>query len=90
MSCTLKARQSVVVLIDPLVKKATGQRQAPKFSNKVDVFTDYDDGSKRFVATLNLEKLGWGTHIKRLCGRISEIYVLETPEDTKPEEAKTP
>lgn len=54
---------------------------APKFSNKVDVFTQCEDGTKRLVVTLHLERLGWGTHIKRLCGKISDIYILETSDD---------
>jgi hypothetical protein len=59
------------------VTRATTKQPAPKFSNQVDVFVDREDGTESLVATLNLDRLGWGTNIKRMCGKISDIYVME-------------
>jgi hypothetical protein len=64
------------------VTRATTKQPAPKFSSQVDVFVDREDGTERLVATLNLDKLGWGTNIKRMCGKISDIYVMENCDAT--------
>ena len=79
---TVQASCSVAILIQVSVAKHTICQPAPKFSNHVDVFAKSEYGTERLVANLNLEKLGWGTSIKRLCGRIRYIYVMEHPDDT--------
>ncbi len=88
VTSTAQASSSVAILIEieNLVARATKCQPAPKFSNHVDVFAKRECGTERLVANLNLEKLGWGTSIKRLCGRIRYIYVMEHPDETTSQE----
>ena len=72
----------VLNIRDPTVKRATSKQRAPKFFSHVDVFA-HCDGTERLVATLNLEKLGWAANFKRLCGQISEIYVMESADERR-------
>jgi hypothetical protein len=60
-----------------IVKRASKQ-PAPKWSSRVRIYEQSPD-SKRMIATLNLEKLDWLANIRRHCGLISEIYVMESP-----------
>ena len=64
-----------------LVARATSKQHAPRFLSQVDVFASQDDGTERLVTILNLDKLGWSTNIKRLVGQISDIYVIENPDE---------
>lgn len=86
VTSTAQASSSAAILIENLVARATKCQPAPKFSNHVDVFAKREYGTERLVANLNLEKLGWGTSIKRLCGRIRYIYVMEHPDETTSQE----
>ena len=70
-----------ILLSRYIVTRASSRQSAPKFFSQVDVFVNQDDGTERLVTTLNLDKLGWSTNIKRLVGKISDIYVIETPDD---------
>jgi hypothetical protein len=58
-----------------LVEKATNQKTAPKWGSRVSIYEE--SGSKRMIATLNLDKLHWKENFKRHCGLISQIYVME-------------
>ena len=52
----------------------------PRFSSRVDIYVD-EDGSQRkgFVGTVNLDRLGWATNVRRLLGGIDYLYVLDFP-----------
>lgn len=49
---------------------------APKWNSYVDIYVGEDE-TQRLAATLNLDKLGWATNLKRLCGKFSHIYVVD-------------
>lgn len=51
---------------------------APKWHSYVDIYVG-DEETKRLATTLNLDKLGWTTNLKRLCGKFSHIYVVASP-----------
>lgn len=51
-------------------------QSVPKWDSYVDIYIG-DEATKRLAATLNLDKLGWTTNMKRLCGKFSHIYVVE-------------
>lgn len=51
-------------------------QSVPKWDSYVDIYIG-DEETKRLAATLNLDKLGWTTNMKRLCGKFSHIYVVE-------------
>ncbi|MCJ1255263.1 hypothetical protein MMC24_003079 [Lignoscripta atroalba] len=57
----------------------------PKFGSRVDIYVD-EDGSQKakgFVATVNLDRLGWAANMKRHLGSISHLYVMELPDETR-------
>ena len=64
-----------------LARKATSRISAPKWSNRLDIYLDREDtDTKSLAATLNLDKLGWTTSLKRFCGSIREVWVMELPD----------
>lgn len=63
--------------------KFTSTQSAPKWSSHVPIYVDQDDTTKRLAATLDLGKLGWANNVMRLCGKYSQIVVMELP-DTQP------
>ncbi len=70
---------------EPIIKQPT-----PKWSSHAHIYVDTNSTEpgleieRRLVATVNLDKLGWTMKIKRLCGRRSEIYVMELPHQKDP------
>lgn len=67
------------VLASRVIKSQT----APKWRSYVDIYVGEEE-TKRLAATLNLDKLGWTTNMKRLCGKFSYIYVVEDDSRTSP------
>lgn len=59
------------------IEKATNQKTAPKWGSRVSIYEE--SGSKRMIATLNLDKLHWMENVKRHFGLINQIYVMELP-----------
>ncbi|KAL9099784.1 MAG: hypothetical protein Q9163_004757 [Psora crenata] len=55
------------------------EKPAPRFGNRVKIFEGA--GSSLLVASLNLDKLGWGASLKRLCGKCNDIYVMDIPDE---------
>ena len=52
--------------------------KAPRWSSKVDV---HDDANPEYlIATLNLDKLGFKTNVRRLFGNYKEILIMELPD----------
>lgn len=49
----------------------------PKWRSHVNIYVGEAEETQRLAATLNLDKLGWTTSMKRLCGKFSHIYVVE-------------
>jgi hypothetical protein len=43
----------------------------------VPIYVEHDD-TKRLAATLDLGKLGWANNVMRLCGKYSEILVVDS------------
>lgn len=60
-----------------VVQKATTEEKAPKWGSRVSIYEK--SGSKRMIATLNLDKLKWKENLQRHCGMITNIYVMELP-----------
>jgi hypothetical protein len=51
----------------------------PRWNNTKDVYVTTDDGtSKRYVATVKLDRLGHGQKVKRLLGQVKEMYVFDS------------
>lgn len=48
----------------------------PRWNRHVDIWIGSDDETKRVVATLNLDGLGWATNVQRAWGRFGDIYVM--------------
>lgn len=59
------------------IQKATTEEKAPKWGSRVSIYEK--SGSKRMIATLNLDKLKWKENLQRHCGMITNIYVMELP-----------
>lgn len=57
------------------VAKATNYTSAPKWTSRVSIYEK--SKARRLIATLNLQKLGRRANMKRHCGLICDIYVLE-------------
>lgn len=55
-------------------------QRTPKFRTHVDITTA---DPVRLIATLNLGKLGSIASAKRACGRLSQIYVMATPDEQR-------
>ena len=59
------------------VEKVTSSEKAPKWGSRVSIYEK--SGSKRMIATLNLDKLKWTENVQRHCGMITNIYIMELP-----------
>lgn len=59
--------------------QVTSSQNAPKWNSHVDIYVDQDH-TKRLAATLDLGKLGWASNMMRLCGKYSQIVVMELPD----------
>ena len=69
-----------------LESKAISRVPAPKWRNRLDIYLNRNDNeSARLAATLSLDKLGWTTNVKRACGQISEVWVMELPDERHPQ-----
>ena len=64
------------------VQKATSKEKAPKWGSRVSIYEK--SGSKRMIATLNLDKLKWTENVQRHCGMITNIYIMELPNERNP------
>lgn len=60
--------------------QVTSTQTAPKWNSHVSIYVDQDDDTKRLAATLDLGKLGWANNMMRLCGKFSQIVVMELPD----------
>lgn len=70
------------IIITSAVQKATSDEKAPKWSSRVSIYEK--SGSKRMIATLNLDKLKWTENVQRHCGMITRIYIIELPNERNP------
>ncbi|MCJ1450131.1 hypothetical protein MMC28_000460 [Mycoblastus sanguinarius] len=59
------------------INRCTNQATAPKWRSRASIYERF--GSRRMIATVNLDQLDWVANIKRHLGLISEIYVMEQP-----------
>jgi hypothetical protein len=57
--------------------QVTSRQSAPKWNSHVPIYVEHDD-TKRLAATLDLGKLGWANNVMRLCGKYSEILVVDS------------
>ena len=62
-------------------RKEISKIPVPRFSSRVDIYV-HEDGSQRkgFVGTVNLDRLGWATNVRRLLGGIDYLYVMDLSE----------
>ena len=62
--------------------------EIPRWGKKVDVFLEIgpaDAKTNRFLATVNLNSLGFTMNMKRHMGELKSIYVLEGSGERKPQ-----
>ncbi|KAL2044567.1 hypothetical protein ABVK25_012370 [Lepraria finkii] len=57
------------------IEKATSKEDAPRWSSRISIYEK--SGTKRMIATINLDKLDWIENMMRHCGYIKDIYVME-------------
>ncbi|MCJ1342316.1 hypothetical protein MMC31_000498 [Peltigera leucophlebia] len=88
-------RNASVIVFDPVTQTLSTEKlkdlggepvieqPTPKWQSHVLIYADTHSADpepeRRLVAALNLDKLGWTTNVKRLFGRMSQIYVMELP-----------
>lgn len=60
--------------------QVTSTQSAPKWNSHVSIYVQ-DDDTRRLAATLDLGKLGFTNNVMRLCGKFSQIVVMESSEN---------
>ncbi|KAI4120769.1 MAG: hypothetical protein LQ338_006778 [Usnochroma carphineum] len=64
------------------MQKAIKTVPAPRMSNRLNIYLNRNDSDiDRLAATLSLDVLGWAANFKRVCGKVSEVCVMELPEE---------
>ena len=63
--------------------KAEGPYTAPKWGSQLDIYLEREDTkTERLAARLNLNSLGWTTNLKRKCGSIRHVWIMELADGT--------